>query len=341
MGHPRRRAACARRARQIRHCPQRVQSRGAISSKQLRHKTCVVGAAATVSIQWAHSRGASMSHFRRNGLLKLQAFLRPWMLLAAILLPGLPSAWLGVRLAAAALPEPSASAALPQPPAGAVAGVNSHMTSAQCLECHRTESVLSHPNQVVPTMSVPADFPLDEGQVNCITCHRDTFAEHAGVTAGHALLRGELTGQAFCAACHAQEGLSRQGQHATALTKAHLVWPGRPRVDSVNPFPSAHDDSKACLSCHDGTIAADSFGGARSSGIAADALTGHPIAVAYPAGGAAQAGLFKPLAGLDIRVRLCGGEVTCNTCHSLYSKEPGQLVLRNDASALCTACHVQ
>jgi len=42
---------------------------------------------------------------------------------------------------------------------------------------------------------------------------------------------------------------------------------------------------------------------------------------------------------LDDRIRLPGGEVSCRSCHSLYSPHEGHLVIPNDRSRLCLSCH--
>lgn len=270
----------------------------------------------------------------------LPRFCKPWLLLPVLLVICLQTAWLGIRLAAGALPQTTSLAPATLPPLGEPGG---HMTSADCLSCHQTQSALSHPVKAAPTMMLPDGFPLDNGQVNCTTCHRDTFAEHATAT-NRALLRGTLTGQAFCMQCHAEEALTRQGQHPTAIAQAHLAWPKGAALLSASPTSPGRDDGvNSCLSCHDGTVAPDAFGSLRSaaSGNFLGQGKGHPVGVAYPASLRHGDAVFRPSATLDCRVRLTGGQVTCNSCHSLYSKESALLVMRNDNSALCLTCHAQ
>jgi len=274
--------------------------------------------------------------------LRMPAFFMPWLLVPALVLVCLQTAWLGVRLAAGAAPGAVAvgSAVLP------VGDPSGHMSSADCMSCHETQPVLSHPVNVAPGMRVPARFPLENGQINCITCHQDTLAAHGGA-GDHAMLRGGgAAGQAFCAACHTSADLTRQNRHPSALSQAHLVWPNAARNFSANAVAAGHDDGvNSCLSCHDGTVAPDAFGGlmAASGNFQMQGSNkGHAVGVAYPLAtlrhGEAR---FRPAGAIDCRIRLTGGQVTCNSCHSLYSKEPGLLVLRNDNSGLCLSCHAQ
>jgi len=214
------------------------------------------------------------------------------------------------------------------------------MTSAQCAACHPTLAGLTHPIKIVPSMSIPPEWPLHDGQVNCTTCHLDTYGDHA--TAHGALLRDTAGGQAFCTSCHTEGSITRQSRHPAAISQAHLAWPTDAVVGAIPEVPARDDGVSSCLACHDGVIAPDAYAGltmASGSGSAGGAY-GHPVGVAYPSATLrAGAAVFK--ADVGERVRLTGGQVTCNACHSLYSAEPGLLVMRNDRSVLCTSCHVR
>jgi predicted CXXCH cytochrome family protein len=215
------------------------------------------------------------------------------------------------------------------------------MTSGQCAGCHATEAGLSHPVKVTPTMAVPADWPLEGGQVNCTTCHVDTFAAHT--QAGGALLRdGGTGGAAFCAQCHTRTSISRQGQHPFAITKAHLLSPaGVNAVADAAASAGRGDGVDNCLACHDGAVAPDAYGGLGAGGGVGSAGS-HPVGVAYPSTSLRVGDApYKAASVIDRRVRLTNGRVTCNACHSLYSPLPRLMVMRNDRSVLCLACHAQ
>ncbi len=113
--------------------------------------------------------------------------------------------------------------------------------------------------------------------------------------------------------------------------------------------------SKLCLSCHDGTIALESFGGATGSTfMTGDALLGtdlrndHPVSFTFDAALATiDGGLYDPtsaLSGLGGTIdvdMLRGGKVQCVSCHEPHNKYGHDKFLRksNAGSALCLTCH--
>jgi predicted CXXCH cytochrome family protein len=112
--------------------------------------------------------------------------------------------------------------------------------------------------------------------------------------------------------------------------------------------------SKACLSCHDGTVALDSFGGstAATSFIGAGANIGtnlandHPISFAYTTALAtSDGGLVSPtdLTQVTAGIPLYGGsgQLECASCHDVHNKASVGSLLRvsNAGSALCFKCH--
>ncbi len=115
--------------------------------------------------------------------------------------------------------------------------------------------------------------------------------------------------------------------------------------------------SKACLSCHDGVTAVDSFGGNTGTVlITGDAKLGtsladdHPVSFTYDAALAtSDGGLSDPTTtnsglGGTIAVDLlaAGTEMECSSCHDVHDDTNGKyLVMANTGSALCTTCHTK
>lgn len=113
--------------------------------------------------------------------------------------------------------------------------------------------------------------------------------------------------------------------------------------------------SKLCLSCHDGTVALDSFGGtAGSFTLAGSALMGtdlsgnHPIGFTFDAALAAKDGeLFDPsskASGLGSTIAadmLYDGKLRCPSCHDVHNTAGNSklLIKSNAGSALCLTCH--
>jgi predicted CXXCH cytochrome family protein len=113
--------------------------------------------------------------------------------------------------------------------------------------------------------------------------------------------------------------------------------------------------SKLCLSCHDGTVALDSFGGASGSHflsgkarIGSDLDDDHPISFSYDAElAAADSELYDPagrgsgLGGTVDADLLFGGKLECASCHDVHNQAGNRALLRvsNVGSALCLTCH--
>ncbi len=118
--------------------------------------------------------------------------------------------------------------------------------------------------------------------------------------------------------------------------------------------------SKLCLSCHDGSVALDSYGGATgsttisgSSNFGTDLSNDHPISISYTAALATADGeLHDPTttaSGLsasghiddDMLFGTAHDKLECSSCHDVHNKgNHGNLLLKsNAASALCVTCH--
>ena len=114
--------------------------------------------------------------------------------------------------------------------------------------------------------------------------------------------------------------------------------------------------SKLCLSCHDGTVALENFGGMTGgiNYVTGDALIGtnlgddHPISFTYDAAlASSDGGLFDPtttpsgLGGTITNTMLYGNKMQCASCHDVHNGAgiDGLLRKTNLASGLCLTCH--
>lgn len=118
--------------------------------------------------------------------------------------------------------------------------------------------------------------------------------------------------------------------------------------------------SRLCLSCHDGTVAVDSYGGRTgviflggSLAIGADQLVNdHPISFTYDDGLASDDGeLFPPSStpsGLGSTIRedlLFNDRLECSSCHDVHNGASAEVVddslllITQVGSQLCLTCH--
>lgn len=128
-----------------------------------------------------------------------------------------------------------------------------------------------------------------------------------------------------------------------------------PSLDATVGQPSG--SSKACLSCHDGTVALDSFGGNTGTNfIGGDEVIGtslnddHPVSFTYDTLLATTDGdLADPdivSSGLGSTISddlLIAQKVECASCHDVHnSVNIDKLLRKNNAnSALCMTCHTK
>jgi predicted CXXCH cytochrome family protein len=139
-------------------------------------------------------------------------------------------------------------------------------------------------------------------------------------------------------------------------TTATYTLYNRSTLDTVTGQPTGV--SKLCLSCHDGTVAIDSFGGRSGSifidsdfNLGTDLSDDHPISFVFDDGLATQDGeLFPPsstpsgIPGLNGTIQtdmLVNNSVECSSCHDVHNTNDfdALLVKSNDGSALCLTCH--
>lgn len=165
----------------------------------------------------------------------------------------------------------------------------------------------------------------------------------------------------LCITCHTPHNGATLaplwGHDTTTVAAAGWTMYSSATMDATEPSKPANV-SLACLSCHDGTVAVDAFGG--SSGtttrqipttsaayLGNDLSNDHPISITYNAGGAefnATAGAgFAGTAGVDSLPLYGVGQdkVECGSCHNPHDATgvtDGKFLRRNQAP-LCTICH--
>ena len=162
----------------------------------------------------------------------------------------------------------------------------------------------------------------------------------------------------LCIACHTPHNALATGQaldgplwnHAITATATFTLYTG---TGTLNALDVGQPDgvSKLCLSCHDGSVALDSFGGNTVSPgtmITGTALVGtdlsndHPVSFTYnTALATADGGLYDPATVTAVSDLLFSDKVECSSCHDVHNGGgfANLLVMANTGSALCLTCH--
>jgi predicted CXXCH cytochrome family protein len=177
---------------------------------------------------------------------------------------------------------------------------------------------------------------------------------HDFSTAGDFNSGGEL-----CIVCHTPHesdtsvSLAPLWNHALTTKADFTLYAG---VDLQGTITQPDGISKLCLSCHDGTVALDSFGGTDGTsfidtafpGVGAGIIDGdlnseHPISITYETGGGTvlDSGMNDSSTFAANGVSLFGGKVECASCHNVHNEsgETNLLVMSNVGSDMCLECH--
>ena len=162
-----------------------------------------------------------------------------------------------------------------------------------------------------------------------------------------------------CIACHTPHNADLTVADAPLwnheVTVAAYTLYDSPTFDGVTTIGQPSGTSKLCLSCHDGTVNLQAFGGAAgttplgavASNLGTDLSSHHPISFNYDAAQLLDAGIFVSTTtsglGSDIATDLLfGTHMECASCHDVHNQGVGSFYLLNKdnaASALCLTCH--
>ena len=167
---------------------------------------------------------------------------------------------------------------------------------------------------------------------------------------------GSFGGGQICIACHAPHNTASSSLlwNHTASTATYTLYTST-SLDATMAQPGSV--SKLCLSCHDGTVAVDSFGGATGATGAMIGAGGnlgtalgddHPIGFAYDTAlASADGGLTSPVSAslvkTGVNVPLYATKMECASCHDVHNAPGVAKLLRiaNTNSALCITCHTK
>lgn len=213
-----------------------------------------------------------------------------------------------------------------------------------CKECHDNKRARAdnHPVDVVPSkerrIHIPDDFPLTDGRVTCVTCHR---IRCQGEKENPLFLRGGPYRNRLevCLVCHVKDEYTKTNPH-----------------DQIAENGDIREDR--CLYCH--AIETDEKGEKRfgfkfKAPFRLYCIGCHPVEVRRHPFGAHHAGRYieSVWAGLSEEQRVSishdqsfkitpvslSGQVMCTSCHNPHDSTPGPKLRISDVNRSCRQCH--
>jgi len=198
--------------------------------------------------------------------------------------------------------------------------------------------------------------------VTIVVCLSFALVADGGISGSKHDLSGTGWSQGqLCTVCHTPHNADTTVTGAPLwshqTTAASYTLYSSPTMNAT-PTQPEHYASKLCLSCHDGTVAVDSFGGHQgttvidgNAKIGTDLRGTHPIGIVYDTALAtADGGLHNPettttpLGESITSSMLFGtGHLECASCHDVHNTQSAGnthlLRITSDGSALCLTCH--
>jgi predicted CXXCH cytochrome family protein len=159
--------------------------------------------------------------------------------------------------------------------------------------------------------------------------------------------------QEVCRPCHTPHNASTEIGFLWNHALSGGGWTLFADADANSVFSSS---SRLCLSCHDGTVAIDSYGGVTGTSfmsgdenLGTNLTNSHPIGVTYPTTGTRYNLALNGRISDSIETppgqyaTLENGRIQCSSCHRAHSSNAAYgmfLRVDNTESKLCMTCHV-
>lgn len=192
----------------------------------------------------------------------------------------------------------------------------------------------------------------------------------AGTITGsaHDFTASAWSGGRICVACHAPHksdtGVADAPLWSHASSAATYTLYSSPTLKATIAQPGG--SSKLCLSCHDGTVAVNSFGGVTGTSMISSAnnlgtnlKSSHPIGFNYNTALATANGSLHDPASKSVTigsgsqtktgtigsVLLYGGQMECGSCHDVHNTftvggaGTGLVKVDQSGSKICLSCH--
>lgn len=176
-----------------------------------------------------------------------------------------------------------------------------------------------------------------------------TLSTVASHKPGSCLFSEQLASDPALKAAFTRELSGIRDGHFEASTDDDLIYDSDIDAGGTSrsfPEPSKSVDkfSNDCLSCHDGVMAKSFNVRVKNNPEGRvmsleDIIGGHPIGMEYENYAAVNGKEYRGEIRFSNEMVFAEGRVGCLTCHNPLNDSKGHLVMKNDRSELCFACH--
>lgn len=195
--------------------------------------------------------------------------------------------------------------------------------------------------------TISINFQPYTGTAITTTTGTTSTASVTSLTAGSCLFSAQLaTDPALKAAFTAKISAIKGGliEADDELIYQTDINAGGSSVSFNEPEKSIDRLSNDCLSCHDGVMALafkvrikNNPGGRVTS--LEDIIGGHPVGMEYDRYVSVDGKSYRNEVTFSREMVFAEGKVGCLTCHNPLNRDKGHLVMNNEKSELCFACH--
>jgi predicted CXXCH cytochrome family protein len=141
-----------------------------------------------------------------------------------------------------------------------------------------------------------------------------------------------------------KSGLPEETDDDAFIYNTNIEAGGASSRSLTEPAKSTDTLSNDCLSCHDGVMAkafnvrVKNNPNGRVMNLE-DIIGGHPVGMEYENYASVNGKEYRGEARFSNEMVFAEGKVGCLTCHNPLNSAKGHLVMNNDRSELCFACH--
>jgi hypothetical protein len=198
----------------------------------------------------------------------------------------------------------------------------------------------------------------------CVLLSTGLFASIAGSAHDFSTIVPTWSNDEICLPCHTPHGAKQTPDDLVPLwnhsvtTATFTLYSSPTGTLDATDLSDPAGVSKACLSCHDGTIALEAYGASTTGSsyvanpLGSDLSNDHPISFTYDTTLATNDGELHNPATQDAGLSTAGtiqdkllftDKLECASCHDVHNTEcptcSSLLVKDNAGSALCLTCH--